>query len=283
MNTHEVAAPSLSLGFLPGALAGFSFAPALVVTTAVGCLFGRGDHFGDLDLSLSLSVGVVCRLRIAFVLACCCCREGGAVVRVSWWSGAITSNRWERHSQGALMCAALAPPPSLTLACSRCLLSLTLGSVDGPLLYVHGFSSRCWPHRLTFSHPFVCLHIHISGAFAPMGNAITCTLSFLQLSIGSILQLPSLSLSAGDVPGAQRRRALLHVHDERADDAVASGVDLADRAAVRACCLDDTAGRCIDDVSDAAGLCVERVFLFGGHGLSFGLQIGGMDCGSSPQ
>lgn len=49
------------------------------------------------------------------------------------------------------MCAALAPPPSLTLAGSRCLLSLTLGSVDGPWLYVHGFSSRYWPHRLAFS------------------------------------------------------------------------------------------------------------------------------------
>jgi hypothetical protein len=112
------------------------------------------------------------------------------------------------------MFAALAPPPSLTLACSRCLLSLTLGSVDGPLLYVHGFSSRCWPHRLPFSHPFVCLHIHISGAFAPMGNAITCTLSFLQLSIGSILQLPSLSSrlagSAGSVPASSMVTVLRH-------------------------------------------------------------------------
>jgi hypothetical protein len=91
------------------------------------------------------------------------------------------------------MCAALAPPPSLTLACSRCLLSLTLGSVDGSRLYEHGFSSRCWPHRLACSHPFVCFHIHIAGAFAPMGNATTCTLSFLQLSIGSIFATASLS------------------------------------------------------------------------------------------
>ena len=75
------------------------------------------------------------------------------------------------------------------LACSRCLLSLTLGSVDGPWLFVHGFSSRYCSPRLAFSHSFVYLHIHISCAFTPMGNAITCTLSFMQLYIGSIMQL----------------------------------------------------------------------------------------------
>ena len=46
---------------------------------------------------------------------------------------------------------------------------------------------------------------------------------------------------------------------ERADDAVASGIDLADLAAVLAGGLDHPAGGCVDDGGHAAGLGVEGV------------------------
>src|SRR5579883_1631817 len=46
-----------------------------------------------------------------------------------------------------------------------------------------------------------------------------------------------------------------------ADDAVASGVDLADVARPAHCGLDDPAGRGVDDGGDTAGLGIERVLL----------------------
>jgi hypothetical protein len=51
---------------------------------------------------------------------------------------------------------------------------------------------------------------------------------------------------------------------QRADDAVASGIDLADPRLVLARGLDDAGGACVDDGGDAARLGVERVAL--GHG-----------------
>src|SRR5690606_31857340 len=64
-----------------------------------------------------------------------------------------------------------------------------------------------------------------------------------------------------------RRRGLLAGVDQlfaqRTDDAVTTGVDLADPVLVLACRLDNATGTCIDDRGDATRLGVEKVCL--GH------------------
>jgi len=50
-----------------------------------------------------------------------------------------------------------------------------------------------------------------------------------------------------------------HVFSQRADNAVAAGINVGNLVAMLACCLDDTTGARIDDCGNTARLGIERV------------------------
>ncbi len=103
-------------------------------------------------------------------------------MRVSQRSGAITSNRWERHAQGALMCAALAPPlslfPRLQLLPARPHIQLGRRAVAGVQCFcllrllscvsAHLLSAFDGP-RATASAIFIIIIFFFSSPESPMG------------------------------------------------------------------------------------------------------------------